>query len=82
MFGEEGDDRLDRGHGDDVLVGGHGDDHVDGGTGNDLAIGDRGYDKVFGGAGSDILILVTQSSITTSPLSIRCLRSGGPERST
>jgi Ca2+-binding RTX toxin-like protein len=54
--GEDGDDVLSSGGGDDTLIGGPGKDNLDGGDGNDVLIGGDNDDKLNGGKGRDILI--------------------------
>ena len=56
LFGGGGDDDLDGGKGNDVLVGGAGDDKLKGFDGNDLLIGGIGADDLDGGKGADILV--------------------------
>ena len=63
--GGAGDDQLQSGDGDDVLLGGpgndllqggNGDDQLDGGEGRDKVIGANGVDEVAGGLGRDRLV--------------------------
>lgn len=53
LFG--GDDLLDGGPGNDVLLGHGGDDELWGGAGNDLLEGHDGADDLFGGSGIDMI---------------------------
>lgn len=50
-----GNDGLAGGNGNDILQGGAGNDTLDGDAGNDDLDGQRGTDKLFGGLGNDIL---------------------------
>ena len=54
-----GNDEVDAGAGDDVVVGGDGNDRLYGGGERDLLIGGRGQDRIYGQAGEDILIAGT-----------------------
>ena len=56
VFGGAGDDHIQGGRGNDVLVGGSGNDHIHGGDGMDILIGGTGKDKLHGGRGNDLLI--------------------------
>lgn len=56
LHGDDGNDRIKAGAGDDIVTGDAGDDHVDGGTGNDIVIGGEGADRILGGPGDDILV--------------------------
>ena len=51
--GDDGDDRIACGSGDDVVNGGAGDDVILGGGGDDTLSGDTGDDRLAGGAGDD-----------------------------
>jgi serralysin len=62
LYGEDGEDTLRGGWGDDLLHGGDDRDHLDGGagddvlnggSGNDFLIGDAGVDEIHGGSGDD-----------------------------
>lgn len=61
LFGGDGNDRLQGGRGNDVLLGGAGIDHLNGHTGDDLLIGGIGGDRLLGGPGDDLLIAGTTS---------------------
>ena len=56
LFGGAGNDKLEGGDKDDVLVGESGDDKLKGKDGNDILIGGNGKDDLDGGKGEDILI--------------------------
>jgi Ca2+-binding RTX toxin-like protein len=56
MYGGEGNDNLNGGAGDDLLVGGTGNDQLTGGGGRDILIGGEGLDRLTGNAGDDVLI--------------------------
>ena len=56
IHGGAGDDHLDGGAGNDVIVGGDGKDKLSGRSGNDILIGGAGKDDLKGGHGEDILI--------------------------
>src|SRR5207249_2896173 len=56
LYGGDGNDRLEGGAGDNVLLGGDGDDTLIGGTGRNLLIGGRGVDHLAGNGGDDLLI--------------------------
>lgn len=56
LFGGDGNDDLQGGKGDSVLVGGDGDDILKGGSGRNLLIGGKGSDRLEGKKGEDILI--------------------------
>jgi Ca2+-binding RTX toxin-like protein len=62
IHGQEGDDRIDAGHGDDVLYGGPGKDRINGGPGSDVIFGGDGDDHLNGGSegrwenGNDIIV--------------------------
>ncbi|PSU15308.1 Ig-like domain-containing protein [Photobacterium kishitanii] len=51
-----GNDNLNGGKGDDILIGDGGNDHLIGGLGNDILTGGSGNDWLDGGLGSDILM--------------------------
>jgi len=55
LFGEDGNDMLDGGSGDDRLFGGDGNDTMYGGTGDDTMFAGDGNDIVEGGTGNDTL---------------------------
>jgi Ca2+-binding RTX toxin-like protein len=55
MHGEDGNDMMLGGQGNDELYGGGGRDTLIGGAGDDILNGGRSYDKLTGGAGDDIL---------------------------
>jgi len=55
LNGENGNDRLVAGAGDDTLNGGAGNDRLEGGAGADVLNGDAGNDHLVGGAGADVL---------------------------
>jgi Ca2+-binding RTX toxin-like protein len=52
-IGNELDNRLVGGSGNDILEGGAGSDMITGGAGNDILIGGAGGDDLYGGAGAD-----------------------------
>jgi fibronectin-binding autotransporter adhesin len=56
LYGDEGNDRLKGGKGNDVLLGVSGNDELGGGQGRDLLIGGIGSDSLTGNAHDDILI--------------------------
>jgi extracellular elastinolytic metalloproteinase len=56
LFGGAGDDHLEGGGGNNVLVGGDGNDSLTGGRGRDLLIGGAGSDDILGKGGDDILV--------------------------
>ncbi len=56
MYGGDGNDKLNAGNGNDILVGGLGNDQLGGGAGRDLLIGGAGTDHLTGNADDDILI--------------------------
>ena len=56
LLGENGDDLLRGGTGNDTLIGGQGDDRLEGGAGNDWLSGVDGDDTLLGGEGNDTLI--------------------------
>ncbi|MEM7062639.1 MAG: calcium-binding protein [Cyanobacteria bacterium P01_B01_bin.77] len=53
LFGDQGDDNVQAGAGNDLACGGQGNDTVRGGTGNDFVCGDDGADEVYGEDGDD-----------------------------
>lgn len=53
LFGDEGNDQLISGRGDDILHGGDGHDRLSGGAGNDVLLGGSGNDRIHGDAGND-----------------------------
>ena len=55
-FGDSGNDTLNGGGGNDVIVGGSGDDSILGNSGRDILIGGGNSDRIKGGSGDDILI--------------------------
>ncbi|MEO0820327.1 MAG: calcium-binding protein [Pseudomonadota bacterium] len=55
LIGDDGNDSLAGGAGDDVLIGNGGDDTLRGRDGSDLIAGDAGDDEIRGGAGNDVL---------------------------
>jgi Ca2+-binding RTX toxin-like protein len=64
LHGEDGDDTLRGGWGDDLLLGGDdiddldggaGDDELNGGSGDDFLVGDAGVDEIHGGSGDDVI---------------------------
>ncbi|MGZ8189974.1 MAG: calcium-binding protein [Methylococcaceae bacterium] len=55
-YGDDGDDFINGGAGNDTLYGESGDDYLNGDIGNDTLVGDTGYDTLNGGKGDDILI--------------------------
>src|SRR5262249_49178814 len=59
VHGEDGNDTITGGGGDDILIGGAGNDVLNGTNGRDLLIGDAGTDSMTGGLGDDILIGAT-----------------------
>lgn len=56
LFGDEGNDHLKGGRGNDLLVGGDGDDWLIGNLGRDLLIGGSGSDRLVGNSDEDLLI--------------------------
>lgn len=54
--GGEGDDQLNGGAGENIIVGGGGDDTLLGGSGRDLLVGGYGADDLRGNLGEDLLI--------------------------
>ncbi|WP_148169570.1 S8 family serine peptidase [Pseudomonas chlororaphis] len=55
VVGDDSNEWMLGGSGDDVLTGNGGDDELDGGTGNDFLYGGAGQDKLLGGDGDDRL---------------------------
>ena len=55
LIGDEFDNHLRSGLGDDTLIGGAGYDTLDGGAGDDVLQGGEGNDVIYGGAGVDIV---------------------------
>lgn len=53
MYGQDGNDTLNGGSGDDVVVGGTGNDVLNGNGGNDRIVGALGNDTINGGTGND-----------------------------
>lgn len=51
-----GNDELEGNNGNDELIGGDGNDTIDGDSGNDTLDGQGGTDKLFGGLGDDLLL--------------------------
>lgn len=51
--GQDGDDQITAGGGDNVISGGNGDDTINGENGNDKIFGDAGADTINGGNGND-----------------------------
>lgn len=56
VFGGDGNDKIQGGTGNDVLIGGTGDDDLKGGSGRDILLGSLGSDQLKGNTGDDILI--------------------------
>lgn len=56
LYGGDGNDKLQGGSGNDVILGQGGNDQINGGAGRDLLIGGLGADQIVGNAGEDILI--------------------------
>ena len=56
VFGGTGNDQIQGGLANDILIGGSGDDEINGGSGRDILIGGLGKDTLHGNAGDDILI--------------------------
>jgi PKD repeat protein len=56
IHGGAGDDTLDGGSLDDILVGDGGNDQIFGGNGRDIAIGGTGADSLFGEVNDDVLV--------------------------
>jgi Ca2+-binding RTX toxin-like protein len=54
-LGDDGEDEIDGGEGNDRIFGGDGDDVLDGGEGNDRLFGGAGNDEMAGGEGDDRL---------------------------
>jgi hypothetical protein len=52
----DGDDNIQGGRGNDVLIGGPGQDDIKGGSGADILIGGTGKDNLQGGKGNDLII--------------------------
>jgi Ca2+-binding RTX toxin-like protein len=59
MYGEENDDELEGGAGNDDLYGEAGDDTLSGGDGNDRLFGEEGSDVMRGGGGDDTFYIDT-----------------------
>lgn len=55
LEGQDGDDRLEAGAGDDTIRGGDGRDYIDGYSGDDDIDGGEGHDVVYAGDGDDIV---------------------------
>ncbi|HLO51809.1 MAG TPA: calcium-binding protein [Kamptonema sp.] len=55
LFGNDGEDVIGGGSGNDILFGGKDSDRLDGNDNNDVVRGDSGDDFVFGGPGNDLL---------------------------
>jgi Ca2+-binding RTX toxin-like protein len=55
LYGDDDNDTLIGGHGNDSLYGGNGDDILDGGIDKDTLYGDAGNDILIGGLGKDTL---------------------------
>jgi len=55
IAGGIGNDEIEGNDGNDIITGGDGNDTIGGGTGNDDLDGQKGTDKLFGDAGDDIL---------------------------
>jgi Ca2+-binding RTX toxin-like protein len=55
LYGEQGDDIITAGGGNDIAYGGSGSDDLSGGTGNDFLYGEGGADVLLGGNNSDWL---------------------------
>lgn len=55
IFGDNGDDSLTGGSGNDTIHGGNGNDDLTGGGGNDNLQGENGDDSLVGGSGNDTL---------------------------
>ena len=53
FHGEGGNDHLDDGTGDDLLICGAGNDRLQGGLGDDELLGDAEHDRLVGGAGTN-----------------------------
>ncbi len=56
MDGGAGDDDIEGGSGNDILLGQDGDDSISGGAGRDIIIGGKGNDKINGGTDDDLLV--------------------------
>ncbi len=54
--GGAGDDDIEGGSGNDILLGQDGDDSISGGAGRDIIIGGKGNDKINGGTDDDLLV--------------------------
>ena len=57
--GNEGNDTIAGGAGDDIIIADRGEDDVSGGTGNDIILSGAGNDEIDGGADYDIVIYAT-----------------------
>ncbi|WP_404710161.1 hypothetical protein [Sphingomonas sp. MMS24-J13] len=64
--GNELDNRIAGGSGDDILEGGAGSDYITGGAGNDTLIGGTGGDELAGGAGADKFVFSSLSDFGTA----------------
>jgi Ca2+-binding RTX toxin-like protein len=56
LYGDAGDDKLNAGGGNSLMIGGDGSDQLTGGSGRDVIIGGKGADKLVGNAGDDLLV--------------------------
>ena len=54
--GQNGNDNVNGGFGDDILRGNNGNDRVAGKAGDDILIGNNGHDNIIGGNGDDVLL--------------------------
>ncbi len=55
VYGDAQPNRIESGHGNDLVLGGLGNDTILGGNGDDSLQGDQGDDSILGGGGSDII---------------------------
>ncbi|WP_404710162.1 M10 family metallopeptidase C-terminal domain-containing protein [Sphingomonas sp. MMS24-J13] len=65
-IGNDLDNRLAGGSGDDILEGGAGSDMISGGAGNDTLIGGTGGDDLYGGAGADKFVFTSVADFGTA----------------
>ncbi len=63
LGGNELDNRIFGGAGNDILVGGGGDDLLSGGAGNDRLTGGTGTDRLRGGTGDDMYVVYSSTAV-------------------